>query len=479
MSKFNQNTTGSQKTTNLAGGHAYKMEDKVKLVTQVLTSFFGEKKYYGDNTNELIATARKVMETDAEFVAKLAVYAREVFYLRSVSQALATELANNEKGKPFAKSAIERVSQRADDMTEILAYQLGVFGKPIPNSLKKGLANSFKKFDEYQLAKYNRTGKATTLKDILLLARPKPANDEQASLWKRVLENNLEVPVTWETQLSARGNTKEVWEELIAGNHVGYMALLRNLRNIFNSGASNTDQVLAKLRDPEQVRRSKQLPFRFLSAYKVAERELNSSKVLDTLSDALDVSIENMPRLEGKTFFTHDTSGSMDSPLSKNSSVTYNDVGALMMAMAHQMCDDSITSVFGTEFAVVNASTRSSVLENMRKFQNTNVGWSTNLHKAIEWLVNSKTVVDRIVVFSDMQAYNYDRATQSLVDRYRREVNPNVWVHSFDLAGYGTQQFQGNRVNLVAGWSEKSLEFMSLAEKGMETLVQTIENYAL
>jgi len=33
---------------------------------------------------------------------------------------------------------------------------INTYGKPIPNSIKKGLADSFGKFDEYQLAKYNR-----------------------------------------------------------------------------------------------------------------------------------------------------------------------------------------------------------------------------------------------------------------------------------------------------------------------------------
>ena len=43
MSKFNQ--TNTMKTTNKCGHVAYSMNDKDKLVTQVLTSFFNEKKY--------------------------------------------------------------------------------------------------------------------------------------------------------------------------------------------------------------------------------------------------------------------------------------------------------------------------------------------------------------------------------------------------------------------------------------------------
>ena len=51
MSKFNQKPTGT--VANKEGFPAYKMEDRSKLVTQVLTSFFNEQKFYGDNSAEM------------------------------------------------------------------------------------------------------------------------------------------------------------------------------------------------------------------------------------------------------------------------------------------------------------------------------------------------------------------------------------------------------------------------------------------
>jgi len=66
---------------------------------------------------------------------------------------------------------------------------------------------------------------------------------------------------------------------------------------------------------------------------------------------------------------------------------------------------------------------------------------------------------------------------QKIIEQYRKEVNPNVWVHSIDLAGYGTQQFIGKNTNLIGGWSERVLQFIQLAEEGMDTLVKEIESY--
>ena len=43
--------------------------------------------------------------------------------------------------------------------------------------------------------------------------------------------------------------------------------------------------------------------------------------------------------------------------------------------------------------------------------------------------------------------------------------------------GYGTQQFQGHNTNIIAGWSEKVLTFITLVEEGGDSLEKTILSY--
>ncbi|CAG9576432.1 conserved hypothetical protein [Leishmania major strain Friedlin] len=96
---------------------------------------------------------------------------------------------------------------------------------------------------------------------------------------------HLPVPVTWETQLSKKGNTGRVWDALISSDAVPYMALLRNLRNILTRlcSASTHKRVLDKLVDEQQVAASQQLPYRFYSAY-LAVRQMGTLLVhLDAL----------------------------------------------------------------------------------------------------------------------------------------------------------------------------------------------------
>ena len=142
MSKFNQQST--IKTTNKSGHVAYSMTDKSKLVTQVLTSFFDEAKFYGDNSAEMQQTIKNVIKREPEFVSKLAVFARREFNMRSVAHVLTAYLAHESEGKSYARQTVKGVSLRGDDVTEIMSFYLSTFGKPIPNSLKKALTMFYK-----------------------------------------------------------------------------------------------------------------------------------------------------------------------------------------------------------------------------------------------------------------------------------------------------------------------------------------------
>jgi hypothetical protein len=488
MSKFNQTTVNTSKTTNKSGMTAFKMGDKDKLITQVLNTFFNEQKYYGDNSKEIVENIQGILNSDPKFIANLTLFVRNEMHLRTISHVLAAELAKHNNGKPFARKTINKVVERADDMPEILSYYMNNYKKPIPNSMKKGLADAFTRFDEYSLEKYNRE-KAIKLRDILCLVHPKPLNTEQSDMWKRLLEDKLETPITWETELSAKGNTKAVWEKLIEEKRLGYMAMMRNLRNIIKSNASNINKVYEFLADEERVLKNKQLPFRYYSAYKVLKAEsLGTSKVLDTLEKAIKISTKNVNQLSGKTLISADVSGSMNSAVSAKSEMTCAEIAVLMMAMANYICEETITTSFDTSLYQCNLSTTNGIIANANSIRVN--GGGTDITLPIKYLLDKNIFVDRIIILSDNEinsgwdngsrSYYGNKgsvACQSLVYQYRQKVNPNVWVHAIDLQGYGTQQFKGKNTNIIAGWSEKTIEFIDLAEKGTDSLMKRIDGY--
>lgn len=474
MAKFNSPTT--IKTTNKEGYVAYGMTDKAKLVTQVLCSFFDEKQFYGKNTEDMKQTIQRVIQKDPQFVSNLAVFARREFNMRSVSHVLTAYLAHEEMGKPFVRKTVKGVSLRGDDVTEIMSFYLSTFGKPIPNSLKKGVNDVLIGFDEYTLAKYKGEGKTVKMRDLLCLCRPKPKDKAQEAMWRRCLEGNLAIPETWETQLSANGNNAETWEKLIDDGKLNYMAALRNLRNILSAQPSNIDKVFSKLSDPEAVRRSKQLPFRFLSAYK-SVANIGGSKVFDVLEAAVDASVDNIPKLPGTTVIAVDTSGSMSSPVSAKSDIRCAEVGMMLGVIANRICDNAIFYTFDSDIRKKSISTRGGILYAVA--HEAAAGGCTRMELPFTRMIRDHIKADRIIVISDNQCNSgyYNKPVQTFADNYRRETGNDIWVHAIDLQGYGTQQFCGAKTNVIAGWSEKVFDFILLAEQGEGTLEKTIEVY--
>lgn len=485
MSKFNE--TNTNKTVNKSGSVAYAMGNKEKLMTQVLSTFYNEAKYYGDNSKEIVETAKAVCEKEPRFVANLAIYARKEFHLRSITHVLTCILANTNGAKKYVRQVMSYVVERPDDLTEILACYLNMYGKPIPNSLKKGLADNLAKFNEFQISKYNGGSKSVKFKDILQLTHAKPKDKAQSELFNKILNDNLATATRWETEVSANGNNEETWESLIENNQLGYMAALRNLRNILEANPKNINKVYEKLANKDEVLKSKQLPFRFFSAYKEISKMRNiTNKPLDVLEQAMAYSVENMEKIPGRTAICVDRSGSMSKTISDKSDIRCNEIASLLGALANRICDEAVIYTFDTSAYRIILSRTENILSSAQKLCGN--GGGTNVASPIQKMISDNMKVDRIIVLSDNEAncqftnkggwYSSYTAGQT-ANKYREKFGQNVWVHAIDMMGYGTQQFMGARTNLIAGWSEKVLDFIMLAEQGTGSLIKTISDYKI
>lgn len=503
MAKFNEKNT--IKTTNRSGHVAYRLSDKEDLMSKVLTSFFNEKKFYGDTSDELVELATRIAHHDPKFVSNLARYARKEMNLRSVAHVLTCIVANVVEAKPYIGVTVTDVVERADDLTEILACYIAMYGEKvnetsnktlIPNGLKKALAKNMKRFDAYSFAKYNKNDSSIKFKNILRITHAKPDNEEQSALFKQILNDTLPTPKTWETVLSDsndKRSKKEKWEDLIAEDKVGYMALLRNLRNLLDSEVNyeTRTKVAEILSNRGRVLKSKQLPFRFYSAYKEIKGHARcSSKLLDSLETAIEHSVMNMPKLSGRTLIAIDASGSMGSNISSKSTVSCHNIACLLGILASRICEDSITLDFASVYwgdarersrindcAKYEISTKSGILSQMSMFIDPNGG--TPMSAPFNFLMKHNVEVDRIIILSDNETNREKNLIQRHLNQYREKVgNPNVWVHAIDLAGYGTTQFNGRNTNFISGWSERVIEFINLVEEGITSQVKKIENYA-
>ena len=480
MATYNTKTKHSPKTENASGHAAYKLPDaKTELTLAVASCMVGEPKFYGDTTPQVMELAREVCERDPEFVAKLAVYARRTLMLRSVSHMLACIVASSDaaQGTGLTRKCARGVVRRGDDATALLAAwrQLEGDDKMFPNGLWKGVRDAMEVMGGYDVAKYRGAGRSVTMRDALRIAHP--AKGDHAAFGACV-DGTLKMPDTWESRLSTEGNTKEAWGALLSEGKVPPMALCRNLRNILKAGA-DLRPVCRVLEDAEAVRRSGMLPFRLYTAYREVEKMPEcGTKLVRALDAALAGACANYPELPGRTAVLLDASSSMTfTSLSAKSTVSVGEAAAVMASAIERVSDDTVCYLFSR--GARKASLSPSAIANARNLsRKMNGGW-TDMNSAFAQLVADGVDVDRVIVISDMEA-NVGRETgQQMLAKYEAAVGHPVWLHAWDMAGYGTTQFYGNRVNHLAGFSDRVIEYLAKVEAGDDGMVKTVESLVL
>lgn len=488
-----------EEVLNHEGAPAFRMDKELELYSAVVTSAL-ENTYYEGSPERMRRIVNLVEKVDSLFVARLAVYARQVMNLRSIPLVLLVELARIHNGDDLVSRAVAATVLRADEIAELLmCYQwrnptkgykrLGSLSRGIQNGLKL----SFNRFDEYQFAKYARDGQGVTLKDALYLVHPKAKDAAQQLLFDKIAKDELAIPYTWETEFSAVGQRvfsspeekkaaqKETWERLILSGRLGYMAMLRNLRNILAAqvGEEAIARVCATLSDPKEVARSRQMPFRFLSAYRELENKAYKSSfaVKQALEAAVQASAANITGFNHWTrvLLACDVSGSMRHPISRHSKVELYDIGLMMAMLLQKSCGKVLTGIFGSQWKLADMN-RAEILSgtmSLRHYGNS-VGFDTNGHLVIDYLLKNGIRMDKVLMFTDCQLWNSHGTGRLLAQSWQeyRHFCPNAQLYLFDLAGYGITpvRVKEDGVCLIAGWNDKVFDVLDALERGEDAL---------
>src|SRR5437660_1136403 len=190
------------------------ISNELQLRRSVLACLLWESQFYEDGVEIAGRIAELVPKVEPERVAVLAVEAREQMKLRHAPLLLVREMARHKTHRGLVAETLERVIQRADELCEFVAIYWKDGRVPLSGQVKKGLAAAFPKFDEYQLAKYDRGG-PIKLRDVLFLCHAKPRDEAQAAVWKNLISGTLTTPDTWEVALSSGVDKHEAWERLL------------------------------------------------------------------------------------------------------------------------------------------------------------------------------------------------------------------------------------------------------------------------
>lgn len=496
-------------TLNYEGGLAFRQDQRRTLAKVAACCLVNERSFYEDTTGRVFDLVNEVGETDPQWLVKLAVFLREELRMRSIVHYIAAVCLTLPKARSPVTRAFPRIAPRADDILEIAALlKDGRFGlsASLPHIARRLMATRLNQFSEYEVIKYRRPSQFG-LRHLLNMVHPKPISRKQGLLFcyirsgrgaldrlslsdldlipqiqafeefKRIPRNHTrrivalieEGRLPWEVALPTAGSKRAIWTA--CAKSMPIMALIRNLRNLLKSKALCDPEirkiVLGKIRDPEVVRNSKQLPFRWLSAYRAIAED--DPEIGEALVGALEASVANLPRFSGTTFISCDNSGSMYGvPLSTRSTLLPADIANLLGAMIFNLSEKGFVSVFADRFAWVPLSKKDGAMVNWEKIRNVDVGAATLAFKAIQHLIKEKLFVDRIIIPTDMIIYgendlfNDAESFVALLRHYRERINPRVKTYILNLQPYEyfiTPEDELG-VTTISGWSESVLKYI-------------------
>ncbi|MBV9869294.1 MAG: TROVE domain-containing protein [Frankiaceae bacterium] len=503
------------------GGPAYAHDAKSELFLLAVVNMAGEDTFYesaAKRDQRFMELVHAVTKTDPDWVARFVPWLRGTANMRSASVVAAVEYVR--AGGAFGRRVVDSALLRADEPAEVLAYWTSAYGRALPQPVKRGVADAAARlYTERAALKYDGLSRAWRMADVLELTHARPRDDAQSALFRYLLDRrhdraDLAVPESLSVltrrraleampvadregfvQLAARdatvaalltqaGMTWEAlagwldgpmdaaaWEAVVPS--MGYMALLRNLRNFDEAGVSDAvaSAVAAKLADPDEVARSRQFPYRFVSAYDAAP----SLRWAWALEQALEAATARVPAFAGRTLVLVDTSASMSqqafSARSTMTPVKAAAVFGVVMAMRGNAVD-----LHGFADGQFRHPVRpgGSVLAEVDRFTRRvgEVGHGTRIAEAVSATYRRH---DRVVIVSDMQTFTDTgfasfggvRMSWTYRDRVATDQLPaNVPVYGFNLGGYRTTVVNAGRNNRheFGGLNDATFTMLNLLE---------------
>ncbi len=521
MSKFSKASKKSvagirvhEKTAvkNFMGGTSYTLNPLDTLRIVAASSIFGEPSYYRGShdkpsnlsmllKNDVLGLYGKDVESttdvftnvidaaldhDFEATLEMARTLRHEYFMRMNPAVIFIRAAQHPNRGEFNKNnpgVMRKIGTelivRPDDITNQFDYYmwLNVTKKGLPSIVKRVWADALGEFDAYRINKYKSKG----LIDLVRISHAK--SDVINEL---MTTGNVSVDASAQTWESLRSQGK-TWKEIFDTIRIPHMALLRNLRGIFTEveDLEFAKKVCEVLKGG--VPYGKQFPFRYYTAYQAVGSVNHSGLLKDTLEECLDISVSNLPKLEGKTACLSDNSGSAWGSLnSEYGTVTVAEIGNLSSIVTALQSDEGEVGVFGDRLSMKPVSSRNGILSQMKEAsvrgRKQGGGTENGIWLFFKEAIENKTHYDNIFVYSDMQAghgglfgvnpseykeFIYDSSygrhidVLKLVEKYRKTVNPKVNIFTVQTAGYNNSVVPENlyRGAILGGWTGKESSY--------------------
>lgn len=468
MARLNVKATGPDVRTHEGGQAEAYLTAEQQLRRSVMSCLLWENEFYEDGQAIADRIATLARQVPAPTLAALAREARQVFNLRHVPLLLLSVLTETGKGTSIVADTIADVIQRADELPEFFAVHAKRQGvgpdklkDVMTHGMRKGVRRAFAKFDAYQLAKYDRDS-VVRLRDVGLITHVPAGGAERGRLYANLVNREffpertkhgnfpvkaayslegtpgLETPDTWEVALSAGEDKKATFERLIRDGKLGYLALLRNLRNMIQAGC-DADLVETAIRTRKGAHRV--LPFRYIAAAR------HAPAYAEALNDALLASIDDLQKFSGTTVVLVDVSDSMNAKLSAKSDMTRMDVAA---ALAVIWPGRKRVFTFSERLVECFAWKGLPGVDSIRQSQRHSGTYLANAIKAL----NEQCEYDRLVVITDEQSHDGIARAREGAKAYCLNV-----ASAKNGVGYPSKGFVH-----MDGWSENVIRYLQAVE---------------
>ena len=417
------------------GAVAVEVNAYERLKRTVLACMLFENQFYEDGVKAVDRIKELCAKVKCHEIIFLALDAAQKYKLRHIPLLLIVEaLKHPQKSQCQISKTVESIITRPDQMTDLLALYWGDGKKPIAHQLKRGLALAFKKFDAYQLAKYNRDN-PIKLRDVLFMVHAKPNSEQQTADWKQLIDGSLPSPDTWEVRLSAGDDKKQSFHDLLSTGKMGKLAILRNLRNMKEAGIDK-----ALVRSELERNMKEMLPFQYLAA----ARECPEWE--DVVDEAMVKAAGLKPKLPGKTILLVDVSGSMDAPISAKSKMMRFDAACGLAILLRECCDDVHIISFSQEVRTIPPRHGMALRDAIVKSQ---AHGGTYLGLALAFVISKVNDMDRVIVITDEQTHD------AIPKMPKQSKNYILNIASYEN-GIGSQRDWVT----ITGFSEASVDFI-------------------
>jgi 60 kDa SS-A/Ro ribonucleoprotein len=497
---------------NEAGGTAYEFTAQHQLAQYAATGCLNNT-FYVSAEQQLSAVLELCASVEPEFIAQVALFSRSKGYMKDMPALLCAVLSVRSPG------LLAEIFDRVIDAPKMLrnfvqVMRSGVVGRKSLGTLPKRLILQWldNRTDEQLFS--GAVGNDPSLADVIKMVHPKPKSISREALYayligrrfnedalpeivkqyeafRRALKGsdplqasgrrgsdpfNAPTPDVPFQMLTALPLTKKDWQQI--ARSASWTMTRMNLNTFVRQGVFEDTELIGvvanRLRNVNLIEKAKVFPYQLLTAWMSITDEV-PEPIRDALQDAMEIAIQNVPRISGKVYVLPDISGSMHSPVTghRKGSTTATkciDVAALVAAAIMRSNPETEVVPFSDRVTPCRLNPRDSVMTNAEKLMKLPSG-GTSCSLPLKYLNDQRAKGDLIIYVSDNEswidtacpAFCSGQATETMKEwMVFRNRNPQAKMICIDIQPNGTTQAkESSDIINVGGFSDQVFQLIA------------------